>query len=73
LRIVLTQVEDGNNDDNIFLIKYTNPYFVKLGSNISPCDAVLENTELLPDIHEPLLDIIEESVEFNYMDNLMSN
>ena len=56
------QLQDGNNDDKIFLIKSTNPYFVKLGSNISTCDAVLENTE-------PLLDIIEESVEFNYMDN----
>ena len=33
------------------------------------CDAVLVNTELLQDIREPVLDIIEESVEFNYMDN----
>ena len=56
------QLQDSNNDDKIFLIKSTNPYFVKLGSNISTFDAVLENTE-------PVLDIIEESVEFNYMDN----
>jgi len=63
------QLQDGNNDEKIFLIKSTNPYFVKLGSNISTCDAVLENTELLQDIHEPVLDIIEESVEFNYTDN----
>lgn len=63
------QLQDGNND-KIFLIKSTNPYLVvKLGSNISTCDAVLENTELLQDIHELVLDNIEESVEFNYMDN----
>ena len=33
------------------------------------CDAVLVNTELLQDIREPVLDIIDENVEFNYMDN----
>jgi hypothetical protein len=63
------QLQNDNNDDKIFLIKSKNPYFVKLGSNISTCDAVLENTELLLDIHEPVLDIIEESLEFNFMDN----
>jgi predicted RNase H-like nuclease (RuvC/YqgF family) len=40
-----------------------------IGSNISTCDAVLENTELLQDTHEPVLYIIEESLEFNFMDN----
>ena len=60
------QLQDGNNDDKIFLIKSTKPYFVKLGSNISTCDAVLEKTEL---VHESVLDIIEESVEFDHIDN----
>ena len=63
------QLQNGNNDDKIFLIKSKNPYFVKLGSNISTCDAVLEKTELLQDIHEPVLDIVKESLEFNFMDN----
>ena len=63
------QLQNDNNDDNIFLIKPKNPYFVKLGSNISTCDAVLENIEHLQDIHEPVLDIIEESLEFNFMEN----
>lgn len=58
------ELQDGKNDDRTCLIKSTNPYFVKLGSDKSTCDAVF-----LQDIYEPVLDIIEESVEFNYLDN----